>query len=207
MPAPIRHAALGLARIGATGEALALTGMLFGLAAGASFLWTVNGGSTHICWLVAAVASSLRLFCTVTGESLNRLSGSRTGFEDESYRLIPERVSDATILIGLGFAESSNPWLGLSSALLAILSSYLRSIRDIDPNRGIMKRTHRLVIVIAVALLMLTPLPPTVGPLGIPVWGLGLISAGCVVTSVLRWTNCEHLVLRQEPADGAPKNR
>lgn len=190
----VRHFSLILLRFGVTAEGVAIAGMLFGLLAGGAFLWTANAVNPAHYWLLGLIASLLRLLLTLAGEAINQTHPHRGEFEDETYRQIPERVSDAVTLIGLGFAIHSNSWLGLSAALLATLSSYLRSLRETHPHKGLMKRTHRLGVVILTSCLMLAGITHVSGGYAVPSLALGLITAGCAITIVLRWLDVENRI-------------
>ncbi|HUR32810.1 MAG TPA: CDP-alcohol phosphatidyltransferase family protein [Vicinamibacterales bacterium] len=55
--------------------------------------------------------------------------GSRTASPlGELYNEVPDRVADACILIGAGFAGGSTPSLGYLAALLAVFVAYIRAL-------------------------------------------------------------------------------
>lgn len=196
-PRIVRQFSLLLLRIGVSADAVIIAGMLLGIAAGAAFFWTGNPGDATAAWAVGLAAFLARMVCTRIGDTMLQSIPARAEHDFESFPQIPERVSEAVVLIGLGFAEPSNPWLGLSSALLATLSSYLRSVREVDPQSGFMKRTHRQFVVALTALLVLLGTPEAVGPFALPELSLGIITAGCAYTIVVRWLGLEKRLCRE----------
>ena len=77
-------------------------------------------------WLAAAVLVQLRLLANLLDGmvAIEAAQASRVG---ELFNEVPDRVSDAATLVGLGFAVGSVPLLGFLAAILAILVAYIRA--------------------------------------------------------------------------------
>ncbi|MEM6916524.1 MAG: hypothetical protein AAF491_08160, partial [Verrucomicrobiota bacterium] len=124
---PMRRIALSLTAWGISSEMVGILGMILGILAGFSFLFTGESSSPQLFWASGMVCCLLRLAC-LRMDSLLYHHHNKPTMEEIFVTELPERVSDAVTLIGFGFAMQSNYWLGLASALAAIFSAYVRSI-------------------------------------------------------------------------------
>lgn len=152
-------------------------------------------------WSLALLFCLIRLTC-LRIDSYFGQTHSRHSIEEIYVTELPERVSDAVIIIGFGFAAQSNPWLALLTALAAIFSSYLRSIgysrgagKRISAS-GPMNRVHRLVLLSVTSALMLLPIAGLNSKASIPQIALWLMFFGCLVTILLRWLNLQKFMDR-----------
>src|SRR5947199_5136903 len=117
-------------------------------------------GLTAVCdyrilWLVAAGGAQLRL----TGNMLDgmvALASGRASKVGELYNEIPDRVSDAAVFIGAGFAWGGNIALGYIATILAIFTAYIRAAGKIAgaPNEfcGPMAKQHRMLVITLICL-------------------------------------------------------
>ena len=149
----------------------------------------------RILWLIAAGGAQLRL----TGNMLDgmvALASGRASKTGELYNEIPDRVSDAAIFIGAGFAWGGNIALGYIATILAIFTAYIRAAGKIAgaPNEfcGPMAKQHRMLVVTLVCLYS-TVVPRAWQILhfdnykaGVMSLGLAVIVAGCVITIIRR---------------------
>lgn len=178
--------------LGVSSEAVAICGMVLGILAGISFMATSEEVHQVLFWTLGGSACLLRIFCIQLHNALKHPSRDREA-EDVFFEELPERVSDAVTLIGLGFATQSNSWLGLAAALGAIFSAYVRSFgvaRGADEKAtriGPMTRSHRLTLVLVTSIMMTIGVSPA-DELGvtIPQAALGLIIIGCTATILIR---------------------
>jgi phosphatidylglycerophosphate synthase len=73
----------------------------------------------------------------------------------ELYNEVPDRVSDAAIFIGLGYASLSDPVLGFAAALVAVFTAYVRAMAKAAgaPNDycGPMAKPQRMALVTALS--------------------------------------------------------
>jgi len=79
-------------------------------------------------WLAAALLIQMRLLSNLLDGMVAIEGGLRTA-SGEIYNDLPDRLSDALILVAAGYAVPSPAWtheLGWAAALLAILTAYIR---------------------------------------------------------------------------------
>src|SRR5499427_5826024 len=145
----------------------------------------------RVFWLIAAFGAQLRLTANML-DGMVALASGRASKVGELYNEIPDRVSDAAVFIGAGFAWGGDVALGYIATILAIFSAYVRAAGKIAgaPNEfcGPMATQHRM-LVITVACLYCVVVPRSwqffhLGDLDVGVMTLALtmIIAGCLVT-------------------------
>jgi len=149
----------------------------------------------RILWLVAALGAQLRLTANMF-DGMVALESGRDSKVGELYNEVPDRVSDAAVFIGAGYAWGGNVALGYIATILAIFTAYVRAAGKIAgaPNEfcGPMAKQHRmLVITVACLYCMFVPRSWQVfhlGDLDIGVMTLALtvIIGGCLITVVRR---------------------
>ena len=79
-------------------------------------------------WLAAVLFIQLRLLCNLLDGMVAIEGGLRTP-SGEIYNDLPDRLSDALILVAAGYAVPSPAWardLGWAAAILAIITAYIR---------------------------------------------------------------------------------
>jgi phosphatidylglycerophosphate synthase len=105
---------------------ISVSGMFAGIAAGMAFALTPAPELTRWAYLAAALLMQLRLLANMLDGmvALQSGTGSPVG---ELYNEIPDRVSDAAILIGAGYATGSLPELGYVAACVALFVAYVRA--------------------------------------------------------------------------------
>lgn len=189
---PLRRLALSLTSLGVTSELVSISGMVLGILAGFSFLFTGESTNPSLFWGLGMACCLLRIACIGMDEQLYH-HHSRPVAEEIFVTELPERVSDAVTLIGFGFALNSNHWLGLATALAAIFSAYVRSIGVMkgagkkSAGSGPMTRVHRLILLSVTSLLMVLDLPKEHFSTPIPQIALWVILFGCGATILIRW--------------------
>jgi phosphatidylglycerophosphate synthase len=106
-------------------------------------------------WLVAALGMQLRLSANMF-DGMVALASGRTSKVGELYNEIPDRVSDAAVFIGAGFAWGGNVALGYIATIFAIFTAYVRAAGKIAgaPNEfcGPMAKQHRMFVMTLVCL-------------------------------------------------------
>lgn len=193
---PMRRIALALTSIGVTSEMVAMTGMILGILAGFSFMFTGESANPTILWLAGMFCCLMRIAC-IQLDSLLYHHHTKPVAEEVFVTELPERVSDAVTIIGFGFAANSNSWLGLATALAAIFSAYVRSLGVMKgagkkfASSGPMTRVHRLVLVSITSALMITPIPKDHFSTPIPQIALWVMLIGCLATIAIRWLNIQ----------------
>jgi phosphatidylglycerophosphate synthase len=146
-------------------------------------------------WLIAALGAQLRLTANML-DGMVALASGRDSKVGELYNEVPDRVSDAAVFIGAGFAWGGNVALGYIATILAIFTAYVRAAGKISgaPNEfcGPMAKQHRmLVITVACVYSVVVPRSWQIFhfgdfDVGIMSIALALIIAGCVITILRR---------------------
>lgn len=126
-PAAKRVAAwLAAAKVSPNG--ISWFGLLCGIGAGAALAATSfgEGPAVRMAWIGAAALVQLRLaanmFDGMVAERLGRASPI-----GELYNEVPDRISDAATLIGLGYAAGGDVVLGFVAACVALFVAYARA--------------------------------------------------------------------------------
>lgn len=185
-------AARHLATRGVSANAISIAGLLAAILAGLFLGFATPAGWA---WLAAVLLVELRLLCNMFDGmvAIERGTASRLG---EIYNEVPDRLADAAVLIGLGYAAGGAPWLGYLAALGAVLTAYLRafgtSLGKPADFGGPMAKPHRMHAVALVALLCAVAVAAgwrtdnVLPSLGLPALGLAVIALGTALTAVLR---------------------
>jgi phosphatidylglycerophosphate synthase len=176
-------------------NAISIAGMCACIAGGIALALT-SVEYNRLLWLVAALGAQLRLTANMLDGMVALVSG-RDSKIGELYNEVPDRVSDAAVFIGAGYAWGGNVALGYVATILAIFTAYVRAAGKIagSPNEfcGPMAKQHRM-LVITVACLYSVIVPRSWQTLdlndfevGVMSLALILIIAGCVITVVRRF--------------------
>jgi phosphatidylglycerophosphate synthase len=181
-------------------NAISIAGMCACIAGGIALGLTSISGY-RILWLVAALGAQLRLTANML-DGMVALASSRASRVGELYNEIPDRVSDAAVFIGAGFAWGGNVTLGYIATILAIFTAYVRAAGKIAgaPNEfcGPMAKQHRMLVITVICLYSaVIPRPwqilqfnnVKVGAMGL---GLALIIVGCLITIARRLNRIAH---------------
>ena len=188
-----RGTAQWLARHGLRPNQISILSLLSGCLACAALV--VAGLMTHsgrgLLFLVAAVFIQLRLLCNLFDGMVAVEGGFKTK-SGEIYNELPDRFSDAAILVAAGYAVPASECLhtlGWLAATLSIMTAYVRALgASVGCSQyfiGPMAKPQRMALltVVCVAMCVLIYAEKSVN-LVHP--ALGIISAGCVVTIALR---------------------
>ncbi len=146
--------AAGLARAGLTPNAISFSSIVFGCAAGAAFLATsqVDGWAQRGCWLLAAAFIQLRLIANLL-DGMVAVEGGKGGPTGELWNEAPDRIADAAIFVGAGFAAGATPALGWAAALVAVFVAYVRALgASVGAGQiflGPMAKPHRMAVTTA----------------------------------------------------------
>src|SRR4051794_3408290 len=124
-----KNLAARLARSGATPNGISFASMIFGGGAGAALAATAAVGEwpSRACWLAAAVFIQLRLIANLL-DGMVAVEGRKGGPVGDLWNEAPDRVSDAAIFIGAGYAAGSSPLLGFGAAVVAVFVAYVRAL-------------------------------------------------------------------------------
>lgn len=151
--------------------------------------------NSRILWLIAAAGAQLRLTANML-DGMVAIASSRTSRTGELYNEVPDRVSDAAVFVGAGFAWGGNVTLGYIATILAIFTAYVRAAGKIAgaPNEfcGPMAKQHRMLVITLICVYAaITPRSCQIltfndSQIGVMTVGLLIIIAGCVVTVIRR---------------------
>src|SRR5882724_3241928 len=149
----------------------------------------------RILWLIAALGAQLRLTANML-DGMVAIASSRTSKTGELYNEVPDRLSDAAVFIGAGYAWGGNVTLGYVATISAIFTAYVRAAGKIAgaPNEfcGPMAKQHRMLVVTA-ACVYSAVVPRSWQifhfanlEIGVMTLALSLIIAGCLGTVARR---------------------
>ena len=119
------------------------------------------------------------------------VEGGKGGPTGELWNEAPDRVADAAIFIGAGFAAGGGVLLGFGAAVAAVFVAYVRALgASVGAGQifiGPQAKPHRMFVMTLVAVVM-AAVPEMrsragVEPLPLMEVALWFVIAGCVVTS------------------------
>jgi phosphatidylglycerophosphate synthase len=201
-PIASREAALSkrlatwLAQRGVSPNAISLAGLVAGLAAAGCFGLTAWLAWPQIGFLAAALFVQLRLLANML-DGMVAVQTGKASPVGELFNEVPDRISDAAIFIGAGYAVTALPALGYLAACAALFVAYVRAEGKVAgaPQEfcGPMAKPQRMFAITVAALYCgctpraWQPVLEAVPEAGIMAAALALIGAGSV------WTACRRL--------------
>src|SRR6266513_2438955 len=181
-------------------NAISIAGMCACIVAGIALDLT-SVADYRILWLIAACGAQLRLTANML-DGMVALASGRASKTGELYNEVPDRISDAAVFIGAGFAWGGNVTLGYIATILAIFTAYVRAAGKIAgaPNEfcGPMAKQHRMLVITLIALYAaVTPRSWQIitlnnSQIGVMTLALIVIVLGCVITVVRRVARIAH---------------
>src|SRR5438552_13313723 len=116
-----RSATTWLASRNVSPNVISIAGMCACIAAGIAF--SLTSVTYHrVFWLIAALGAQLRLTANML-DGMVALASGRASKTGELYNEIPDRVSDAAVFIGAGYAWGGNVALGYIATILSIFTA------------------------------------------------------------------------------------
>jgi phosphatidylglycerophosphate synthase len=183
-----------LARRGVRPNTISVAGMIAGVLAGSAFAATGLLEPQWLFFLLAAGLIQLRLLANML-DGMVAVETQQASPVGELFNEVPDRVSDAAILIGAGYASGAAPELGYLAACVALFVAYVRAEGKVAGAAqefcGPMAKPQRM-FVMTVAALVCAVLPPDwrsvpdYPALGIMNTALALIVVGGLWTAVRR---------------------
>ena len=184
--------AAGLARAGISPNAISFFSVVFAIGAGLCLCGThhLTGWALRLHWLGAACFIQLRLIANML-DGMVAVEGGKGGPTGELWNEAPDRVADAAIFVGAGFAAGSVPMLGVGAAVAAVFVAYVRALgASVGAGQifiGPQAKPHRMFVMTLVAVVMaaVPEFHSRVGvePLPLMEVALWFVIAGCVVTA------------------------
>ena len=175
-------------------NAISIAGMCACIVAGIA-LGVTSIAYHRILWLIAALGAQLRLTANML-DGMVALASGRASKTGELYNEVPDRVSDAAVFIGAGFAWGGDITLGYIATILSIFTAYVRAAGKIAgaPNEfcGPMAKQHRMLVITLICLY--SAIAPRSwqmitfndSQIGLMTLGLVVIIVGCVMTVIRR---------------------
>src|SRR5216117_1078093 len=171
-------------------NAISIAGM-FACIVGGIALGASSVADYRVLWIIAALGAQLRLTANML-DGMVALASGRASKVGELYNEIPDRVSDAAVFIGAGFAWGGNIALGYIATILAVFTAYVRAAGKIAgaPTEfcGPMAKQHRMLVITLICLYSaITPrswqmITFNGSQIGLMTLGLVVIVVGCVIT-------------------------
>jgi phosphatidylglycerophosphate synthase len=193
-------ATIWLASRNVSPNAISIAGMCACIVAGIA-LGVTSITEYRILWLIAALGAQLRLTANML-DGMVAIASSRTSKTGELYNEVPDRISDAAVFIGAGFAWGGNVTLGYIATILAIFTAYVRAAGKIAgaPNEfcGPMAKQHRMLVITLICVYAaITPRSWQMIAfndlrIGLMTLGLVVIVVGCVITVIRRIVRIAH---------------
>ncbi len=189
-----RKLAGALQRGGVSPNAVSIASTAFATIAGVALLLGTRQDAPILmaaCFVTSAVAMQLRLVCNLI-DGLIAVEGGLKSPTGELFNDIPDRVSDAIILVCAGYGVEPLPWaveLGWLAAVLAIMTAYVRvlgvSCGTAAFFSGPMAKQHRMALMTMA--LVVSALLAFYGEAKWPLYGaLIIICVGSVITIARR---------------------
>ena len=184
--------ASALARAGIAPNAISFASVVCAIGAGICFCGThhLTGWPLRLHWLGAAIFIQLRLIANLL-DGMVAVEGKRGGPTGELWNEAPDRVADAAIFIGAGFAAGSVPMLGFGAAVAAVFVAYVRALgASVGAGQifiGPQAKPHRMFVMTLVAVVMaaVPEMHTRVGTEPLPLMEVALwfVIVGCVMTA------------------------
>lgn len=149
-----------LASTGIRPNTISVLSVVFAAAAGACLASTprFSPGAAAVLFVCGALGVQCRLLCNLF-DGMVAVEGGRRSKSGEVFNELPDRLADALILLGFGFAAAALPYgvtLGWSAALLAVITAYVRTLgaaTGAGQNfTGPMAKPHRMAVVTSASL-------------------------------------------------------
>ena len=115
-----------LASLGVQPNTISVAGMIAGVLAGGAFAATALLEPAWLLFLLAAGLIQLRLLANML-DGMVAVTAQQASPLGELFNEVPDRISDAAILIGAGYAVGSVPELGYVAACVALFVAYVRA--------------------------------------------------------------------------------
>ena len=202
-----RALAAGLAGSGISPNAISFFSIVCAAGAAGAFAATPHceGWALRACWLGAACFIQLRLIANML-DGMVAVEGGKGGPTGELWNEAPDRVADAAIFIGAGFAAGSGVVPGFAAAVAAVFVAYVRALgASVGAGQifiGPLAKPQRMFVVTlaAVVLAVVPEMRSRVGvePLPLMEVVLWIVTAGCAVTAWRRLARIAAFLRRKD---------
>jgi len=180
--------AVFLARYRVSPNLISITSILFAACAGFCLFLTRDSLSNRILWGLSAAFILLRLLANML-DGMVAVESNKTSSIGDIFNEVPDRISDAIIFTGAGFAAGSSLHYGYMAAIMSVLVAYIRALGNqmgvTQLFSGPMAKSHRMFLLAGVCF-YLALAPSSLKIPSILSWGLLVIILGSVLTVILR---------------------
>lgn len=185
--------AAGLSKSGISPNSISMLSIVFAMGAGVALVVSaeVEFPNNMVLLVIAAVAIQFRLLCNLF-DGMVAVEGGKGTPSGVLFNDFPDRIADPLILVCAGYAARNTPYaveLGWLAGMLAVFTAYVRVLAGASGAKqlflGPMAKQHRLAIITVAIIANAIAAKWYTGDL-IIILTLGLISVGCVITSVRR---------------------
>lgn len=121
-----KKAATFLANASISPNAISAAGMVAGILGGVSLALTTQFSLAWPFFLFGGLMMQMRLLANMF-DGMVAIQTAKASPVGALYNEIPDRVSDASFFIGMGYALGGIPELGYWAAIMAIMTAYIRS--------------------------------------------------------------------------------
>ena len=121
-----------LASVGLRPNQISVLSVVFAAAAAGCLALTITSPTNGkiLLFIAAAAGMQLRLLCNLF-DGMVAVEGGLKTKSGEIYNELPDRISDALVLAGAGYAFPAQDWtrqLGWAAAVLAVITAYVRTL-------------------------------------------------------------------------------
>jgi phosphatidylglycerophosphate synthase len=197
-----------LAGLGVSPNAISVAGMVAGVLAGVAFACTPLTDHGWLLFLAAAGLMQLRLLANML-DGMVAVQTARASAVGELFNEVPDRVSDAAIIVGAGYAAGGMQELGYLAALAALFTAYVRAEGKVagGPQEfcGPMAKPQRMFVLTLAALYAgLAPAAwqPKLAALpdpGVIALALLVVAAGGLLTALRRLARVARALRKDKP--------
>jgi len=189
----VQWMATALVRLNVSPNAISVAGMICAIIGGLAFAATTQWPDfQRVFWLTAALMIQMRLMANLL-DGMVAIESGKASPVGELYNEVPDRVSDAAILVGAGYALGGDVALGFTAACVAIFTAYVRAMGKAAGGPqdycGPMAKPQRMFVMTVVGV-YLGVAPADWQPLwhdrGIVAAGLSIIILGGILTALRR---------------------
>jgi phosphatidylglycerophosphate synthase len=182
-----------LVRANVSPNMISIAGMICAIVGGFAFAATSWWPDwQRAFWLIAALMIQMRLMANLL-DGMVAIESGKASPVGELYNEVPDRVSDAALLAGAGYALGGDVALGFTAACVAIFTAYVRAMGKAAGGPqdycGPMAKPQRMFVMTCVGVYLgIAPADwqPTWHDRGIVAAGLLVIILGGIVTSLRR---------------------
>jgi len=170
-------------------NAISVASVFFALAGAAALYFSASfsGGERALLLLAAVLGIQGRLLCNML-DGMVAIEGGRQTKSGEIFNDLPDRIADAAIFIGAGYAARQHPYgveLGYIAAALAIFTAYVRMLGGASGLKqsftGPMAKQHRMAALTVACVLSIFETKFVAA--GSVLWAaLMVVNLGCLVT-------------------------